>query len=99
MKGNMSEYVRLLVGFSAGSASNFVAHSIRPALSESLQQTVRIERIQGESGAIFAESLMRSAPDGLVMHHSLFTTQLATRKVCIGGITTRPDTNLMLQMG
>ena len=36
---------------------------------------------------------------GLVTNYVLFTIELATRKVWIGGITTYPDTNWMLQMG
>ena len=32
-------------------------------------------------------------------YYVLFTIELATRKVWIGGITTHPDTNGMLQMG
>jgi putative transposase len=36
---------------------------------------------------------------GLVTYYVLFTIELATRKVWIGGITTHPDTNWMLQMG
>jgi putative transposase len=36
---------------------------------------------------------------GLVTYYVLFTIELATRKVWIGGITTHPDTNWMLQVG
>jgi transposase InsO family protein len=34
-----------------------------------------------------------------VTYYVLFTIELATRKVWIGGITTHPDTNWMLQIG
>ena len=35
---------------------------------------------------------------GLVTYYVLFVIELATRKVCIAGMTTHPDTNWMLQM-
>ena len=54
----------LLVGFSEGSASNVVAQMIAPALGKALDQSVRIERIVGDNGAICAERLARAAPDG-----------------------------------
>lgn len=59
-----SSDVRLLVGFSEGSASNIVARMIAPALSTCLNQAVSIERIPGENGALSAEHVARAAPDG-----------------------------------
>ncbi len=60
----MNEDLHLLVGFSEGSASNIVAQMIGPALGKALDQTVRIERIPGENGALCAERVARAAPDG-----------------------------------
>jgi tripartite-type tricarboxylate transporter receptor subunit TctC len=62
--GDPSEVVRLLVGFSEGSASNIVARMLAPALGKALNQTIRIERIPGENGALCGEALARAAPDG-----------------------------------
>lgn len=64
MQHEISEEVRLLVGFSEGSASNLVARMIRPTLSKVLNQTVGIDRLQGENGALSAERVARAAPDG-----------------------------------
>jgi len=60
----MNEDLRLLIGFSEGSASNIVAQMISPALGKALNQTVRIVRIPGENGALCAERVARAAPDG-----------------------------------
>lgn len=64
MKHPVSEDLRLLVGFSEGSGSNIVAHMISPTLSEVLNQTVTVERVEGENGARCVERLVRAAPDG-----------------------------------
>ena len=64
MSGRGLEDLHLLVGFSEGSASNIVAQMIGPALGKALNQTVRIERILGENGALCAERVARAAPDG-----------------------------------
>ena len=56
--------LHLLIGFSEGSASNIVARMISPALGKALNQTVRLERIPGENGALCMERVARAAPDG-----------------------------------
>jgi tripartite-type tricarboxylate transporter receptor subunit TctC len=62
--GAGSGTVRLLVGFSEGSASNIVAQMIAPALGNVLNQTIRVERIEGENGALCGEVLARARADG-----------------------------------
>src|SRR5258706_16475997 len=64
MENDVAKELRLLVGFSEGSASHIVARMISPALGKALNQTVRIERIPGENGALCAERVARAAPDG-----------------------------------
>ena len=64
MTEDTGDKVRLLVGFSEGSASNIVARMIGPALGRALNKRVVIERIPGENGAICAERVARAAPDG-----------------------------------
>ncbi|MBI3069194.1 MAG: tripartite tricarboxylate transporter substrate binding protein [Betaproteobacteria bacterium] len=64
MKHQGSEDLRLLVGFSEGSGSNVVARMISPTLSEVLNQTVTVERVEGENGARCVERLAHAAPDG-----------------------------------
>jgi len=58
------EDLHLLIGFSEGSASSIVARMIAPALGKALNQTVRLERVLGENGAICMERIARAAPDG-----------------------------------
>lgn len=64
MKHRGSENLRLLVGFSEGSGSNIAARMISPTLSKVLDQTVTVERVEGENGARCVERLARAAPDG-----------------------------------
>ena len=55
MKHQGLEDLHLLIGFSEGSASNIVARMIGPALGKALNQTVRLERVPGENGALCME--------------------------------------------
>ena len=76
----MSEDLYLLVGFSEGRASNIVAHMISPALGKALNQTVGIERIPGENGALCAERVARAAPDGRTLAIAIQTHLRGDRK-------------------
>ncbi len=66
--------LRLIVGFSPGSASDDIAHLIAKPLGEQLQRAVRIERLAGDNGAHGALAVARSAPDG----NTLFIATLGT---------------------
>ena len=66
--------LRLVVGFSAGSASDDIANLIAAPLGEQLNRRVAIERIAGDSGTLGAHAVARSAPDG----NTLFVATLGT---------------------
>jgi tripartite-type tricarboxylate transporter receptor subunit TctC len=59
--------VRLLVGFPPGGAMDAIARTIGPKLAEALGQPMVIENRAGAGGAIAADALVRSAPDGYVL--------------------------------
>jgi Tripartite tricarboxylate transporter family receptor len=59
--------VRILVGYSAGSASDIVARLIAQWLSERLGQQFVVENRTGAGGNIAAEAVVRSAPDGYTL--------------------------------
>ena len=64
--------VRMLVGFSAGGATDIVARSIATPLGESLGQTVIVENRPGASSQIAGELVAKAPPDG---HMLIMTTQ------------------------
>jgi tripartite-type tricarboxylate transporter receptor subunit TctC len=64
--------VRMLVGFAAGGATDIIARSISPGLTESLGQSVVVENRPGASSQIAGELVAKSPPDGHVL---LMTTQ------------------------
>jgi len=66
--------IRLVLGFSPGSASDLIARALLPDLERQLGQPVAVELHQGEGGAIGAEIVARSAPDG----YTLFMATLGT---------------------
>ncbi len=69
--------VRLVIGFSQSSASDFMAETIAPHLSKALGQPVEIQRHLGEDGAVAAKIVANSPPDGSVV----FMATLGTHAV------------------
>ena len=63
--------VRLVVGFSAGGTTDFMARLLAERLRGPLGQTVIVENRTGANGAIGAEYVARSEPDGYTLY---FTT-------------------------
>lgn len=69
--------IRLVLGFSAGSASDLLARLLAPELSRHLGQPVTIELHPGENGAKGAPLVAASEADG----HTLFMATLGTHAV------------------
>lgn len=74
VRGYPDRALRLLLGFSPGSASDNLAQLIAPSLSLRLGQQVIVERHPGENGAIAAQLAARSAPDGYTLFMATFGT-------------------------
>ena len=66
--------LRIVVGFSPGSASDDIANLIAQPLGEQLQRPVSIERIPGDNGAHGATAVARAPADG----NTLFVATLGT---------------------
>jgi tripartite-type tricarboxylate transporter receptor subunit TctC len=66
-----SQPIRMIVGFSAGSATDVVGRVVAQELSKRLGQPVVVENKTGAGGSIAAETVVRSNPDG---HTLLFVS-------------------------
>ena len=66
--------LKMLVPFTAGGSSDMVARAIAVKLTESLGQTVVVENRPGANGAIAADMLAKSPPDG----YTLMTGSIGT---------------------
>jgi tripartite-type tricarboxylate transporter receptor subunit TctC len=62
-----SRPVRVLVGYAAGGGMDAIARVVAPKLSEALGQPFVVENRPGASGAVAAEALAQSQPDGHVL--------------------------------
>lgn len=72
--------MRMIVGFTAGGATDIVARALGPGMAEGLGQSVVIENRPGASSQIGGELVARSAPDG---HTMMMTTQTLMTSVMI----------------
>ena len=59
--------VRLVVGFTAGGATDIAARVIAQKLSETIGQQVVVENRPGAGSTLAAEAVARSAPDGYTL--------------------------------
>ncbi|MBY0336012.1 MAG: tripartite tricarboxylate transporter substrate binding protein [Acetobacteraceae bacterium] len=83
-----SRPIRLLVAFSAGTASDLLGRLVAQRLSERMGASFVVENREGAGGTIAAALAARAAPDG----HSLFlsTTALALAPRLFRQVTFRP---------
>ena len=59
--------VKIVVGFTAGGATDFVARVLADALKERWGQSVVVESRTGASGMVAADQVVRAAPDGYTL--------------------------------
>ncbi len=59
--------IRILVGFTAGSGTDFLARTIGQKMSESWAQQVVVDNRPGAGGVIASEILARATPDGYTL--------------------------------
>lgn len=59
-----SKPLRFVVTFAAGGGTDLVARAVAPRMSESLGQPIVVENRPGANGAVGAEYVAKSAPDG-----------------------------------
>lgn len=60
--------IRILVGFTPGGGSDVIARLVGVAMGEELKTPVVIENKPGAAGAIAAETVAKSPPDGYTLH-------------------------------
>jgi tripartite-type tricarboxylate transporter receptor subunit TctC len=60
--------VRIIVGFTAGSATDITARLFAQKFNEAWNVPVTVENIPGAAGTVAAERVAKSAPDGSTLH-------------------------------
>jgi len=70
-QGYPSRPIRLVVGFAAGGTTDFMARVLADKLRDQLRQPVLVENRSGANGALGAEYVAKSEPDGYTLY---FTT-------------------------
>ena len=63
-----SRPVRIIVGFTAGSATDITARLFAQKLNEAWRTQVTVENIPGAGGSVGAERVAKSAPDGSTLY-------------------------------
>lgn len=66
-QGFPSKPIRLIVGYTPGGSNDIVARIIAPRLGEALNTSVVVENRPGASGALGADHVAKSAPDGYTL--------------------------------
>ncbi|MES2999240.1 MAG: tripartite tricarboxylate transporter substrate binding protein [Pseudomonadota bacterium] len=66
-QGFPAKPIRLIVGYTPGGSNDIVARIIAPRLGEALNTTVVVENRPGASGALGADHVAKSAPDGYTL--------------------------------
>jgi tripartite-type tricarboxylate transporter receptor subunit TctC len=66
-EGYPERLVRVIVGYTPGGPADSIARSIAERLSKKWGQSVIVENMPGASGALGANSVLRSAPDGYTL--------------------------------
>jgi len=72
-----SRTIKLVVPFASGTTTDTVARIVASHLSDALKQPVIVENRAGASGAIGAEFVAKSAPDGYTFLYTTNTTQVS----------------------
>jgi len=84
--------IRLIVAFTAGGTTDFMARLVADKLKNSLGQSVIVENRPGANGAIAAEYVAKAEPDGYTL---FFTTWARSRSIRPAqGPALRPDPGL-----
>lgn len=67
LAGWSSQPIRLVVGFTAGGAADFVARQLAVHLADALGQTVVVDNRPGAGGRIAVDAVKHAKPDGLTL--------------------------------